>query len=231
MRRVAIIPAFQAATALGPIVQELLRLGEKEDLPILVVDDGSTDATSEVARRAGARPLRHEVNRGKGAALKTGLRHAFELGADVAVSLDADGQHPASEAWRVLCSAAPPEALVLGVRELRLAGAPRPSRFSNEFSNVFLSWFSGRRLDDTQCGLRRYPVGAVLDLDVRANGYAFEAEVVLRAARRGIPIVQEPIRAVYGPEHRRGSHFRVVRDPAKIVFSVVKTALTVRSAR
>ena len=231
MRRSAVIPAFQAAASLGAVVEEFQRLSEKESLPIVVVDDGSTDATSEVARRAGARVLRHEVNRGKGAALKTGLRHALELGADVAVSLDADGQHPASEAWRVLSHGAPKTALVLGVRQLREAGAPRSNRFSNEFSNVFLSWFSGRRLNDTQCGLRRYPVRSTLELGVRADGYAFEAEVVLRAARLGIELFELPIRALYGPEHRRGSHFHVVRDPAKIVFSVVKTALTVRAAR
>jgi glycosyltransferase involved in cell wall biosynthesis len=193
---------------------------------IIVVDDGSTDATARVARAAGALVLRHHGNRGKGAALRTGLEQALALGAGAAVAVDADGQHPADEAAALAGHPAPPAALVLGVRDLVGAGAPRANRISNSISDFFLSMFTGRRLADTQCGLRRYPLPATLELGARADGYAFEAEVVLRAARAGWSIEQVPVRVVYAPSAQRVSHFHVVRDPARIVARVVATMLT-----
>ena len=188
---------------------------------MLVVDDGSFDGTARAAEEAGAMLVKHDRNRGKGAALKSGLLRAHALGAKVAVTVDADGQHPAEEAMRLLADPAPKSALVLGVRNLLRDGAPPANRFSNAFSNVFLSLFSRRRLSDTQCGLRRYPVEQTLALEPRESGYGFEAEVILRAARAGWPIVQVPVRVIYPPRHQHVSHFHVVRDPARIVFRVL----------
>jgi hypothetical protein len=91
-----------------------------------------------------------------------------------------------------------------------------------------LSWFGGRPLHDTQCGLRRYPLPEALELGASADGYAFEAEILLRAARLGHAIVELPVRVFYPPEHERVSHFHVVRDPAQIVARVLSTTLFVR---
>jgi glycosyltransferase involved in cell wall biosynthesis len=230
MRAVAIVPAYQAARSVGAVVGGLLRAWpDSQGAPLVIaVDDGSTDGTAAAAENAGALVVRHAENRGKGAALRTGLERARELGAEVAVSVDADGQHPHDEALRILCDPAPASALVLGVRDLVRDGAPRANRFSNGFSNVFLSLFSRRRLSDTQCGLRRYPVDATLALGPREAGYGFEAEVILRAARAGWPIVEVPVRVIYPPEHERVSHFHVVRDPARIVFRVLHTFATAK---
>jgi glycosyltransferase involved in cell wall biosynthesis len=196
-----------------------------------VVDDGSSDGTAGAAEAAGATLIRHQRNRGKGAALRTGLERALKLGARVAVTVDADGQHPAAEAMRILADPAPSDALVLGVRDLARDGAPRANRFSNAFSNVVLSFFSGRRLSDTQCGLRRYPVAKTLGLEPRETGYGFEAEVILRAARARWPIAQTAVRVIYPPTGQRVSHFRVVRDPARIVFRVLHTFATAPGPR
>jgi glycosyltransferase involved in cell wall biosynthesis len=233
MRAVAIVPAYQAARSVGPVVSELLRSWpDGRGAPLVIaVDDGSTDGTAAAAEKAGALVLCHQRNRGKGAALRTGLERARELGAGVAVSVDADGQHPPEEALRILCDPAPPEALVLGVRDLLRDGAPRANRFSNGFSNLFLSLFSRRKLSDTQCGLRRYPVAATLALEPRETGYGFEAEVILRAARAGWRIVETPVRVVYPPEHERVSHFHVVRDPARIVYRVLHTFATAKGSQ
>ena len=225
----AIIPAYQAAATIGEVVSDLraswqATLGEAAR--VLVVNDGSTDATAREAQRAGAEVLEHPSNRGKGAALRSGLEHAARLNAAVAVTLDADGQHPASEALRVLCHPAPAHALVLGVRDLPGAGAPRANQFSNAFSNAWLSAFAGRKLLDTQCGLRRYPVPETLALGARASGFGFEAEVVLRAARAGWPIEHLPTRVIYPPAHQRTTHFHRWRDPFRIVLRVLYTAAT-----
>lgn len=222
------MPAFDAAATVGSVVSELrAALGE----PIYVVDDGSTDATACVAREAGALVVRHDSNRGKGEALRSGLVAAAKGGHDVALSVDADGQHPAESARAVLEGSGDPNALVLGVRDLVGDGAPRANRFGNAVSNFFVSCFAGRSLSDTQCGLRRYPVRATLDLGARASGFAFEAEVVLRAVAGGLPVVEVPIRAVYPVAALARSHFRVPRDPARIIGTVLRTVSELRLRR
>lgn len=222
----AIVPAYEAERTVAEVVRGLAaELGA--ETRIIVVDDGSTDRTAEQAAAAGAIVVKHAGNRGKGAALRSGFERALELGADAAVTVDADGQHPPAEAARVARHPAPRSALVLGVRDLARAGAPRANRFSNAFSNRFLSWFGGRKLADTQCGLRRYPLPEVSSLGARSPGYAFEAETVLRAARRGWDIVEVPVRVIYPPGAERVSHFHVVRDPARIVYRVVESTLAV----
>lgn len=217
-----IVPAYDAAATVGAVVDELRSV---LDLPIIVVDDGSRDATGDVARTHGALLLRHERNRGKGAALRTGLREAARLGFDVAVTADADGQHPAPSARAVLLAVQDPRSIVLGVRDLVRDGAPPRNRFGNQVSNFFLSLFAGRGLLDTQCGLRRYPVAETLALGARASGYAFEGEVVLRAVRTGLPVVEIPITVVYPAPGQGRSHFRSLLDPAKIVVVIAWTVV------
>lgn len=193
---------------------------------VIVVDDGSSDGTCDAARAAGALIVRHDRNRGKGAALRTGMHRAHALGAEAVVTVDADGQHPAPEALMLAAHPAPKDALVLGVRNLARDGAPPESQFSNKLSNFFLSSFTGVALADTQCGLRRYPVRQTLDLGVLDDGYAFEAEVILRAVRAGWKIVQVPVAVRYPTRGERVSHFHVVKDPAKIVRRVVLTLIS-----
>lgn len=224
MHVIAVVPAFQAEKSVGSVVGGLLSaLPAGEGPRVVVVCDGSTDRTGAEAERAGATLVRHAQNLGKGAALRTGMAFARDAGATAVVTVDADGQHPPEEAVRVALYPAPREALVLGVRDLRRDGAPWPNRFSNGFSNVFLSFFGGFPLHDSQCGLRRYPVPETLELGARSDGYAFEAEILLRAARLGWRIDELPVRVIYPPEGERVSHFHSVRDPARIVARVLET--------
>ena len=225
MKWCVIVPAYEARASIAAVVQELVR-----DLPpiapggLLVVDDGSTDGTGDAARAAGADVLVHPRNRGKGAALLTGLEEARARGFEAALTVDADGQHPGTSARALLEAAGDdPEALVLGVRDLAGAGAPRANRFSNGISNFFLSRFAGRPLGDTQCGLRRYPVAKTLELAPRAAGYALEAEVILLAVGAGVRVVEVPVVVRYPPEEERVSHFDPVKDPARIIAVVLRT--------
>jgi len=219
-----VVPAFRAANSVADVVRGLrAALGEGDRAPIVVVDDGSDDETSRVASEAGARVVRHARNRGKGVALRTGFAELRAAGADAAVCVDADGQHPPEEAVRLARHEAPRSALVLGVRDLVAAGAPPKNQFSNQFSNRFLSFALGKHLSDTQCGLRRYPLPEVLELDGRATGYGYEAEIILRAVRFGWQIVEVPVRVIYPPEAERVTHFHSVRDPARIVYRVLYT--------
>jgi glycosyltransferase involved in cell wall biosynthesis len=219
-----VVPAYRAARSIGDVVTGLASAGK--GVPIIVVDDGSNDGTAERAEAAGARVVRHAANRGKGAALRTGWAEAAAMGAGCAVTVDADGQHLADEARRVLEHPAPRSALVLSVRDLARDGAPGPSRFSNAFSNAWVSLFARQRLRDTQCGLRRYPLPETLALGLQSTGYELETEVIVKAARAGFDIAEIPVRVIYPPASERVSHFHAVRDPTRIVFRLLHTAWT-----
>ena len=228
-----VIPAYQAEKSVAAVVRGLFdQLAGEDSAPlVLVVDDGSRDGTSEAARAAGARVVRHAQNQGKGCALRTGFDALRAAGADAAVCVDADGQHPPEEAARLARDPSPRSVLLLGVRDLVRDGAPRANVFSNRFSNRFLSFALGRTLSDTQCGLRRYPLPETLDLGGRAKGYGYEAELILRAARLGWEIVEVPVRVIYPPEGERVTHFHSVRDPARIVYRVLFTLATAPKRR
>jgi glycosyltransferase involved in cell wall biosynthesis len=228
MRVIPIVPAYRACASVTDVVRALSRVWPDPDARVIVVDDGSDDGTGAAAEAAGAIVVKHSQNLGKGRALVSGLERAAALGAVMAVTVDADGQHSAEDAVALATLDAPAEALVLGVRDLVRAGAPGPNQFSNRVSNFFISRFARVPLGDTQCGLRRYPVAATLALGVRSPGYAFEAEVILRAARARWPIHELPIDVYYPPEHERVSHFHAVLDPARIVSRVLHTVLTAR---
>jgi glycosyltransferase involved in cell wall biosynthesis len=218
-RACIVVPAYDAEKKLGRVITDLrAALPELAD-DIFVIDDGSRDGTAAVAVRAGCEVVSHGRNRGKGSALVTGLATARARGYEVALTVDADGQHPADQARSVLLAAADPNALVLGIRALAGAGAPRKNQISNGISNFFISRFAGKPLHDTQCGLRRYPIATTLSLAARGQGYDFEAEVLLRAVWSGVAVVEQPIVVLYPDD--RVTHFHVARDPWRIVRTVV----------
>jgi glycosyltransferase involved in cell wall biosynthesis len=227
MRTAAIVPVYQAAPKIGAVVTELMRCWP--DGAVWVIDDGSRDGTGSIAEAAGATVVRHEHNRGKGAALRTGMRAARAAGFEAAVTVDGDGQHPPSEALRMHRAWPDLDLFVIGVRDLVAAGAPRPNQLSNRFSNLVLSGFTGRSLQDTQCGLRRYPLAATLALDGREHGYGYEAEILIRAIAAGMTVVHEPIEVLYPPPPERLSHFDALRDPARIVVCVLQTVAQTRA--
>jgi glycosyltransferase involved in cell wall biosynthesis len=227
-RACVVVPAFDAARTVTSVLADLRREIPEIDT-LIVVDDGSSDGTGRAAASAGAHLVSHEKNRGKGAALQSGLLAATSLGFDVALTVDADAQHPAPSARDVLLATGDPRALVLGIRNLLREGAPRANQASNAISNFFLSRFAGRPFRDTQCGLRRYPVRETIALGATATGYDFEAEVLLRASAAGLPIVERDVRVLYPPPGERVTHFDSVRDPARIVLTVIRTVRELRA--
>ncbi len=194
--------------------------------PVIVVDDGSTDGARELLEvEPGIVTIFEPVNRGKGRALKSGFDRARELGYTHAITVDADGQHdPAQIPDFLSVIAKHPEALFVGSRELREAGASRARRFANAFSN-FWHWIeTGRHLPDTQCGFRAYPLGPIRPLCPASDGYGFELEILVHAAWIGIETRTLPIRVVYGDSISQSSHFRPGADFARI--SAINARLT-----
>jgi isopenicillin-N N-acyltransferase like protein len=222
MHPAILVPAFDAVDTIAGVVSGLRReIGD--GVPIFVIDDGSSDGTADAARQGGAIVVRHPRNRGKGAAIRTGLAAARDAGCNVAVTVDADGQHPPDQAARLLEVCADETAIVLGTRDLASSGAPRGNVIGNRASNFFVSVFNYRRFRDTQCGLRRYPVETTLALYTRDQRFGFEAEVIFAAMRAKVPIHETPVRVLYPPRNRHRTHYRAFRDTVHIVLRITAT--------
>jgi glycosyltransferase involved in cell wall biosynthesis len=197
---IAVIPAYQAAVRLGDVIRETVRY-----LEVVVVDDGSSDGTAQVASLAGAQVLRQEPNQGKGAALRRGMAHALESGAEAVVTLDADGQHdpaciPAFLAtWR-----SSGVSLVIGRRDFGRMPATR--RLANELGTRVFSWAVGRHIHDNQSGYRLVarPLLPHL-LGSSEAGFEFEVEMITDAIRAGLLIDWVSIPTIYDDA---GSHIR-----------------------
>jgi len=218
----AVIPAYRAAATVGDVV----RGARAHCARVVVVDDGSDDDTGRHARAAGAEVRRHPANAGKGAAIVTGLRALEAAGVGRAVTLDADGQHLASQIPALLAASdAVPGAIVVGARRKQGQTIARLNRFGNWMADRLLRAIAGRTLPDTQSGFRVYPVAATLALGVRGARYDFETEVLLRAARCGMPLLGVPVEVYYPPVAERVSHFRPGRDTLRIIWTVLRLLL------
>ncbi len=208
IRTAIIIPTYNHGTRIAEVIDRARPLG----LPIIVVNDGSTDDTAQIlARNSDLTILFHSENRGKGAALLTGFSAALDMGCNQVVTLDADGQHRPEEA-KLLIQAAKNRfpCLVLGLRQ-QMSGkhhVPWTSRSGRWFSNFWVRAAGGPRVGDSQSGFRLYPLPQVLELGVRARRYQFEVEVLVLARRMGLEIVEVPISVVYQPGEERISHFQ-----------------------
>jgi len=208
-----VIPVFNHALTVGRIAREA-----QPHFPVIVVDDGSTDDTGKIlAAQTGIRVVTLPRNRGKGAALREGFAAAQQLGFTHAITIDADGQHSADELPRfAAASRRRPEALIVGVRDLVKEAAPRGRRITNHLSTFWFKVETGVPLGDTQCGYRSYPLRAVNRLRVTSQRYAYELEVMVKAAWAGVPLVAQPVSADYAAATSRLSHFDPWRDMARI---------------
>lgn len=192
-----VIPAFREVRHIGDVVRATLPFCPH----VLVIDDGSGDGTAEQAERAGARVIRHERNRGKGAALETGFDAARKQGFRVVITLDADGQHDPAEIPQFLEAHAQDTARVLtGNRMAHTESMPRIRIGTNRFMSWLLSREMGQHVPDTQCGYRLYPVEVLPWVKAACGGFAAESEQLLHLAQRGVRIGSVPVRTIYGTE-------------------------------
>jgi glycosyltransferase involved in cell wall biosynthesis len=209
-RFAVLIPVYNHAGGVVSVVERALAL----NLPVWVVDDGSTDGTAEVLEWfGGIKVLRHGKNLGKGEAVLTGFA-AMKGKADWAVTLDGDGQHdPADIPGLIRAIPVGVRPIIIGRREGMIGeDVPWTSRFGRKFSNFWVRAAGGPVLSDTQSGFRIYPLPEALELDVRARRFQFEVEILVRARWAGIPVVEAPVHVSYTPGMKRISHFRPFVD-------------------
>jgi glycosyltransferase involved in cell wall biosynthesis len=200
----ALIPAFREARHIAAVVRATLPHADE----VWVVDDGSPDDTAAVAEAAGARLVRHPVNRGKGAAIKTGLAALRERGARFIVLLDGDGQHAAGEIPRFVAAAEAGAELVVGNRFNDVRTMPVIRRCVNRFMSWRISRACGTPIPDTQCGFRLLARDAVPALLGETDRFDFETEMLVLAARAGRKIASVPISTIYGEEKSKISPVR-----------------------
>lgn len=224
---IVLIPAYEPDEHLVGLVNDIVEADPTQR--IVVVDDGSGRAYQPVfdaVRSGGAEVIAHLVNRGKGAALRTGFAHiaAAHPGDDV-VTADCDGQHTLVDIRSVAVALAErPGALVLGARSFR-GGMPWRSRIGNDATKHLFRMITGRRLADTQTGLRGYSSALLPWLaTIEGDHFEYELEVLLEATRSEVPLHEVPIEAIY-LSGNRSSHFRPVCDSVRVYLPLFRFAL------
>ncbi|MAT44904.1 MAG: dolichol-phosphate mannose synthase [Anaerolineaceae bacterium] len=216
-----LIPAYNEEKHISDLIQKIGGI-----LPIIVVDDGSTDNTVKIATNAGTRVFRQEVNQGKGAALVRGFKEALRLGYDYVITLDADGQHDPAELYKFIDLYEKNKIdLIIGFRDFKQM--PWVRRISNTMGTYAFSWAMGQKIQDNQSGYRLMSARLMdLVLDSSELGFHFEVEVIVRCLKAGYSLAWVPIRTIYADET---SHIRPLQHLFHFSRMVLQTRKKMRS--
>jgi len=211
LKLAAVIPAHNESATVRAVAEASLR-----QVPlVIVVDDGSEDATSARLEGLPVVAMRNETNRGKAASLWRGIEYALAQDVDAVVTLDGDGQHDPAEIARLIAAyRRHPGQIVIGARLADRRRIPLFRYISNRFANFWIAWASGYPIEDSQSGFRVYPAALLRKVSVRHDrsaSFVFESEILIEASRHGVGSVAVPVAAIY-PTAARRSHFRPAMD-------------------
>lgn len=225
-RIAVLIPTFNNATTIEPLIDSIKPFVSD----IIIVNDGSTDTTAALlAPRTDCTVLTLPHNSGKGAALQHGFAHALHHGFTHVITMDADGQHLAADLPAFINNIEQhPNTLWIGNRTIITSATPQPSasRFGAQFGAFWYRFNTGLTINDTQCGFRAYPLAALTPLNCRGSGYEYELQLLTQAAWSGTTVSQFAIHLLYQPPEERVSHFRPLRDFARIGLVNARAAIT-----
>ena len=224
-RVAVVVPAYNEAATIGDLATRILASWRT----LIVVDDGSTDATGSCLSGLDVVLIRHDLNLGKGAALWRGMQAALELGADAIVTLDGDGQHRPEDIQALVdCAREWPSTIVIGARDDRRRHMPFGRYLANSTADFWISWAAGYRIQDTQSGFRVYPATLLRQIALqtgKGRGFVFESEILIEAAGHGVRSWSVSIPTIYSSS-LRPSHFRPVADIAGIAAMVAKRLIS-----
>ncbi len=200
-RIVVVIPAYNEERFIGSVVLQARQYADT----VIVVDDGSEDDTAILAELAGAKVISHQQNRGKGYAINTGFAQARQLGADVVVMLDADGQHNAAEISTVVTPVLAGEAdIVVGSRYIKQNGhVPRHRIWGHRAFNFLTRMASGTAVSDSQSGFRAFSSQSLACLSFQSDGFSVESEMQFMAREHDLVLVEVPITITYPDPPKR----------------------------
>jgi glycosyltransferase involved in cell wall biosynthesis len=194
MKVCVIIPTYNESEAIGGLVKNI----RKQNLDVLVVDDGSADNTAEIARQSGAIVLKNPVNKGKGSSLIRGFEYALSKGFDAVITMDGDGQHAPDEIGVFIQRAGNSNAGVIAGNRM---SAVKNMPFVRIMTNTFLSWLVskkvGQHIPDTQCGYRLLKRAVIEKLSLTTSKYETETEILIQAAQAHCKIESIPIKTIY----------------------------------
>ncbi len=198
MKIVIVIPGFNEEKYLGAVIRDILGTTKN----IIYVDDGSSDRSEAIARAHPIAVLKHEVNLGKGAALKTGCEFAFHnMRADAVIFMDADGQHKASDLSAFLHELKKGSQVLFGVRRFS-PQMPMVRYLGNKFASIFLNLLFGVYIPDIPSGFKAMSKGAYKKLKWDSSGYEVETEIAARVAHYSLPFKIIEIETVYHDVHK-----------------------------
>lgn len=229
MKLVILIPAFNEAESIHSVVENLPNsINGIDDIALLVIDDGSADATADLAQAAGAAVVSHPFNQGVGKAFNTGLASALEMGADIMVNIDADGQFEPADIPLLIKPIVDGDAdFVSGDRFRKKDGKlvrpdhmPKIKFWGNQRMSDLIGFITGKRYDDVSCGFRAYSKEAMMRLNLTGK-FTYTQESFLDLANKGLVIKIIPVEVKYFPERKSrvaGNVMEYMFQTAKIVF-------------
>jgi len=212
---VAVIPAYNEAKFISNVILNTQKYVDK----VIVIDDGSTDDTQELARKCGAIVHSNEKNVGKWFSLKKGFSLALKMEADIVITLDGDGQHNSHEIPEFLNVLLNGADVAIGVRKYK-GKMPLIRKVSNYLTTTIINSLFSLKISDSQCGYRAYSRKAVKDLEISSEGYEGETESIIRLGKTSLTIEEVPIQTLYGVENSKMSTLRDTWRFLKIVFSM-----------
>lgn len=193
MKPVIVIPVFNEGQVIAAVVKGLQKKGFRE---IIIVDDGSTDSTWDQCRKLKVYLVHHSLNRGKGAAIQTGIQVAKLLNADTVVTFDGDGQHIADDIKRLLQQLRYHD-VVIGSRFLKRNTIPLIRRFANILGNIITYLVCGIPVTDSQCGLRAYGKNALDSINLDTERYEYDSQVLAEIHRLRLRYIEVPVHVKY----------------------------------
>lgn len=213
-----IIPAYNEATVIASVISEVRKSGYEN---ILVVDDGSCDATTKNAKEAGAVTLTHMLNRGKGAAVKTGIEAAKILGADIVVTIDGDGQHNPTDIAKMIEKLRESYDVVMGSRLKDSAGMPKYKVAHNMIGNAIVYLFYGLWVTDSQSGFRAYSKKAFSAINTKTDRYEYDSEVIYEIRKNNLKFIEIPIEVRYTAYSMGKTHKMNLKNGLKILLKML----------
>lgn len=206
-----IIPALNEAKNIGGIISAIRGIS----LPAVVVDDGSSDATAEIARKHGATVIRNPVNLGKGASLRKGFQYALSQQWDALINMDGDGQHSPDNIGDFINAAQDLAAhIIIGNRMNNTSKMPLSRNLTNKFMSFIISSIVKQRIPDSQCGFRLIKCEVLRRINLRTSKFETESEILIKAAKSGCRLISIPVKTIYSDEK---SSINPVKDTLRFI--------------